>query len=54
MIKDYVNLLLTPETKIDSSFPLAQFHIGGYIILRRDRDENGGGLLLYAKDLQPF
>ena len=48
MIKDYVDLLLISETKIDSSFPTAQFHIDGYTIHRRDRDENGGGLLLYV------
>ena len=38
--KDYVNLLLISETKIDSLFPTTQFHIDGYIIRRRDRDEN--------------
>ena len=30
MIKDYVDLLLISETKTDSSFPTAQFHIDGY------------------------
>ena len=50
MIKDYVDLLLISETKIDSSFPTAQFHIDGYTIHRRDRDENGGGLLLYVRE----
>ena len=49
MIKDNVDILLTSETKIDSSFPTAQFHIDGYIIYRRDRNENGGGLLLYIR-----
>ena len=51
MIKDNVDILLTSETKIDSSFPTAQFHIDGYIIYRRDRNENGGGLLLYIRDM---
>ena len=50
MIKDYVDLLLISETKIDSSFPTAQFHIDGYTIHRRDRDENGGGLLLCVRE----
>ena len=49
MIKDYVYLLLISETKIDSSFPTAQFHIDGYTIHIRDRDENGGSLLLYIR-----
>ena len=51
MIKDNVDILLTSETKIDSSFPTAQFHIDGYIIYRRDGNENGGGLLLYIRDM---
>ena len=53
MIKDYVDLLLISETKIDSSFPTAQFHIDGYTIHRRDKDENGGGLLLYIREDVP-
>ena len=53
MIKDKVDLLLLSETKIDSSFPTAQFHIDGYTIHRRDRDENGGGLLLYVREDVP-
>ena len=33
------------ETRLDSSFPSAQFHIGDYEIRNpRDRDKNGGGL----------
>ena len=53
MIKDYVYLLLISETKIDSSFPTAQFHIDSYTIHRRDRDENEGGLLLYVREDVP-
>ena len=36
-------------TKIDSSFPTAQFHIDGFTVHRRDRDQNGGGLVLYVR-----
>ena len=43
---DNVDILLVSETKIDASFPNAQFHIAGYTIYRRDRNGNGGGLLL--------
>ena len=33
------------ETRLDSSFPYAQFHIGDYEIRNpRDRDKNGGEL----------
>ena len=50
MLSNNVDLLLISETKIDASFPNAQFHITGYTIYRRDRNANGGGLLLYVKD----
>ena len=50
MLSNNVDLLLISETKIDASFPNAQFYITGYTIYRRDRNSNGGGLLLYVKD----
>ena len=38
------------ETKLDSSFPSAQFHIGDYEIRnRRDRNKSGGGLTEFVK-----
>ena len=38
------------ETKIDQSFPSAQFSIDNYEIRnRKDRDKNGGGLIEYVK-----
>ena len=54
MIKNNVDILLISETKTESSFPTAQFHIDGYSICRRDRNENGGGLLLYIRDDLPL
>ena len=53
MIKDNVDIFLISEIKIDSSVPTAQFHIDGYTIYRRDRNENEGGLLLYIRDDVP-
>ena len=51
MVRDNVDILLITETKIDSSFPIAQFQIDGYTTpYRLDRDENGGGILLYLRD----
>lgn len=35
------------ETNIYSSSPTGQFHTDGYM---RDRNKNGGGLLLYVRD----
>ena len=50
-IFDYnIDILLVSETKIDSSFPSAQFYIDRYTIFRRDRNSNGGGMILYIKD----
>ena len=38
------------ETKLDSSFLSAQFHIADYEIRnRRDRSKSGGGLIEYVK-----
>ena len=38
------------ETKLDSSFPSAQFHVGDYEIRnRRDRYKSGGGLIEFVK-----
>ena len=45
------NILLSTETKLDSSFPSAPFQMHGYTTpYRLDRDANGGGLLLYARE----
>ena len=53
MIKNNIDILLLSETKIDTSFPTAQFHIDGFTIYRRVRNENGGGLILYVKEDVP-
>ena len=50
LIKDRIDILLISETKIDNSFPPAQFHINGFSDpYRLDRSEHGGGLLLYTR-----
>ena len=38
------------ETKLDDSFPTMQFNIEGYYTFRLDRNEYGGGILLYVQD----
>ena len=50
MVKDNVDILLISETKIDSSFPTAQFNINGFTTYRRDRNINGGGIILYVRE----
>ena len=38
------------ETKLDDSLPTMQFNIEGYYTFRLDRNEYGGGILLYVQD----
>ena len=43
-----IQVIFIGETKIDSSYPDAQFAISGYQLYRSDRMKGGGGLLAYA------
>ena len=48
-VTDNIDILLISETKIDSTFPDGQFLITGFSTpFRKDRNANGGGLLLYV------
>ena len=39
------------ETKLDESVPIGQFQIEGFSAQhKRDRDKNGGGILLYIRE----
>ena len=50
ILRSNVDILLISETKIDSSFPTAQFKIEGYTTYRLDRNSNGGGILLDVRE----
>ena len=51
IINKNIDVLLISETKIDSSFTSAQFHLEGYATpYRLDRNANGGGILLYIRE----
>ena len=50
MLHNNLDILLISETKIDSSFPTAQFQIQGYTTYRLDRNTNDGGILLYIRE----
>ena len=51
IVSTNVDILLICETKLDSSFPKAQFHIQGFgEPYRFDRNGKGGGILLYIRD----
>ena len=45
-----LDYLVIRETKLDDSFPNAQFKINGYEVrARRDRNKHGGGLIEFVR-----
>ena len=48
-----LDLFLISESKLDSTFPMNQFHIFGFKIFRRDRNLFGGDLILYINEKIP-
>ena len=45
-----LDYLVLSKTKLDESFPNAQFNLDSYEIrARRDRDKNGGGLIVFVR-----
>ena len=54
IIKDTIDIFLISEKKLDCSFPSGQFVIKVYSTpFRLDRNQNRGGLLLYARENIP-
>ena len=54
LVKNNVDILIIEETKIDETFPTGQFIIDGYMPpFRKDRNQYGGGVLIYVKDNIP-
>ena len=50
-VRGNIDILLVTETKLNSSFPSAQFQMQGYTTpYRLDRNANGGGLLFYVTE----
>ena len=53
-VRGNIYMLLVTKTKLDSSFPSAQFHMHGYTThYRLDRNATGGGLVLYVRENIP-
>ena len=49
-IEGNAGVLVISETKLDDSFPTGQFKIPGYASpFRLDRDENGGGIMVFVR-----
>jgi len=53
LIKDKIDICLLSETKLNDSFPTAQFQIKGYKIFRKDRNNYGGGIMFYINENIP-
>ena len=50
IVKDYIDILIIAETKIDASFPTSQFLLKEYNCpFRLDISDKSGGLLVYVK-----
>ena len=50
-VKGTVDVLMISETKINDSFPIANFLIDGFSQpYRIDRNSSGGGIMLYVKE----
>ena len=45
-----MDIMCLSETKIDVSFPIAQFNIPGFKCHRADRNEHGGGIMAYVRN----
>ena len=54
LINDTFDIFLVSESRLDLSFPDNHFSIPGYRIVRKDRDRNSRGLLLYINEDIPF
>ena len=53
-IRDKIDILVITETKLDETFPIAQFYIEGFKhLVRLDRTEHGGGIAVYIRENIP-
>ena len=51
IIPGKIDVMIIGETKLDGSYPTSQFLIDGFAEpFRRDRNANGGGLLIYVRE----
>ena len=52
-VKNNLDILVVSETKLDHTFPVNQFHMEGYRIIRQDRKINGqygGGVIVFIRE----
>jgi exonuclease III len=48
--KHIVDVLMIQETKLNDTFPVAQFAVDGFKMYRNDYTEHAGGLMMYVRD----
>ena len=54
LVKDSLDILVLEETKLDETFPEGQFYIDGFMPpFRRDRNQYGGGVMIFVRDSIP-
>ena len=54
LVKDYLDILILEETKLDETFPEGQFYIDGFLPpFRKDRNSYGGGVMIFVRDSIP-
>ena len=46
-----LDILAITETKLAANITEDEIGMDGYFVVRKDRDRNGGGVLIYYKDL---
>ena len=49
-----LDVFVVSETKINDSFPKDQFKMDGFTHIRNDRDDEGGGFIVYIRSDIPF
>ena len=49
-LSEKFDVLIISETKLDSTFPASQFHVGGYCLYRADRKRSEKGLVVFVKN----
>ena len=50
LTKHIVDVMFIQETKLDASFPEAQFDVPNYKSYRNDYKDNSGGIICYVRD----
>ena len=50
LLADYIDILMMSESKLDGIFPSSQFQICFRASYRLDRNDRGGGILLFVRE----